>query len=63
MTAIVVVASVVLLVVAVAYVVLARSPEQTASHEPAPLPDDDASTRFYTGSDAPAGPDAEEQRP
>jgi hypothetical protein len=62
-TTIVVVASVVLLLVALAYVLFGRSPEQTASHEQAPLPDDSSSSRFYAGTDAPAGPDAEEQRP
>jgi hypothetical protein len=62
-TTIVVIASVVLLLVAVGYVLAARSPERAASHDEAPLPDDTASSRFYAGSDAPAGPDAEDQRP
>jgi hypothetical protein len=61
-TTVVVIASVVLLLVAVGYVLYARAPQQAASHDEAPVPDDTASSRFYAGSDRPAGPDAEEQR-
>ena len=59
MTTLVVVVAAVIMVAAILYVFLARSPEQTATHE-SPAPEGETtSERLYRGTERPAGPDAE----